>query len=219
MVRLGFEANQPAKCSIYGPQSLKMVCQIDVEAAGAFCATIKPMICLNFLLLLLQSVLPSSLPDVPKSPGVYYQTSAKAWINIAKAHISKSKLTGTGLFVETGGYTNLGTDVVCDGEKAQTRISEARPTLYVQGIGSPEDVQIIRLTKKKASRTFYKSSADSAIENKIGARKSDIRKFAVNQISEGLFSITPEVDLNSGEYLLVIGDPENSHDFGIDVKK
>jgi hypothetical protein len=177
------------------------------------------MICLSFLLLLLQGAQPASLPEIPKSPGVYYQGSTNAWLNIARAHISRSKLTGTGLFVETGGYTNLGTDVVCEGEKAATRILETRPTLYVRGIGAAEDVQIIRLAKKKTTRTFYKSSANSTIENKIGARKSDIRRIEVNKISDDLFSLTPEVGLVSGEYLLVIGDPENSYDFGIDLKK
>jgi hypothetical protein len=219
MTRIGFYANRPAKCSIPGTKSVKMVCQIAVEAVGSFCVTIVAMICVSVLLLLLQAGQSSSLPDPPKSPGVYYQSSAKAWVNISKPTISRSKLTGTGLFVETGGFTNLGTDVVCEGEKAQTRIFEARPTLYIRGIGSPEDAQIIRLSKKKGSRTFYKSSANSTIENKIGAKKSDIRRSTVNKLSEGLFSILPDSDLNSGEYLLVIGDPENSYDFGIDGKR
>lgn len=159
------------------------------------------------------------MPNIPDSPGVYFQNAEKAWVGLPKARILKSKLTGTGLFVETGGYTNLGTDVVCEGEKAPIRIQSPRPTLYVRGLSAPEDVLIIRLTKKKNTRTFYKSSANSTVENKIGARKSDIKRTAVTEVSDGLFSFEPEANLSPGEYLLVAGDPENSFDFGIDANQ
>jgi len=177
------------------------------------------MIYMGFILVLLQFSQSAAVTDIPNPPGVYYQNSDKSWISIPKAAITKSKLTGTGLFVETGGYTNLGTDVVCDGARASMRVSGPRPVFYVRGIGPSSDALLIHLTKKKSTRTFYKSSANSSFENKIGAKKSDIRRTAVNVVSEETYSITPDVDLKPGEYLMVIGDPENSFDFGIDPTK
>ncbi len=177
------------------------------------------MMLLTVLLLLLQGAQATAIQDIPSAPGVYYRQPAQSWINIPKAPILSSKLMGTGLFVETGGYTNLGTDVVCEGDKAKTRISDPMPTLFVKGIGPAEDVQIVRLTKKKAGRAFYKSSANSTIENKIGARKSDLRMVTVTRIEEGVIAVTPDSKLDAGEYLLVIGEPDNSYDFGIDAKR
>jgi hypothetical protein len=177
------------------------------------------MNCLILLLLLLQAISPVPAPDAPDSPGVYYRQNDKTWVNLPKAPIAETKTKGIGLFVETGGYTNLGTDVVCLGAKATTRVLGPRPTFYVRDLGPSGDVLLIRLTDRKTSRTFHKSSADSTTQNKVGARKSDIRQTAVVVFSEKLFSITPEVDLAPGEYLLVIGQPDSSFDFGIDRKK
>ena len=78
---------------------------------------------------------------------------------------------------------------------------------------------LIQLTKQRDSRNFHKSSGDSSVENKVGARKADIRKTAVTVFPEGTFSITPAVDLKPGEYLLVIGEADAGFDFGIEPRK
>jgi hypothetical protein len=109
--------------------------------------------------------------------------------------------------------------VVCEGSKASTRIPVSKPIFYVRGLGPSEDVMLIRLSQKGNSRTFHISSGNANVENKEGFRKADIRKIGVSKYSEEIFSITPDSDLKSGEYLLVIGNPENSFDFGIDRKK
>jgi hypothetical protein len=153
-----------------------------------------------------------------RSPGVYYLQDDKNWIGLQKAAISQTKLSGKGLFVETGGYTSLGTDVICQGANASLRISIPRPTFYVRDVGPSTDVLLIQLTKKRDSRTFHKSSGDATVENKAGARKADIRKTAVTVYPEGTFSITPTIDLKPGEYLLVIGEAD-AVDFGFDPKK
>jgi hypothetical protein len=168
------------------------------------------------LFLVSQSALP---PDVPAAPGVYYLQNDSGWIALPKAAISQTKLSGKDLFVETGGFTSLGTEVVCQGAKASIRIASARPTFYARDAGPSTDVLLIQLTKQKDSRTFHKSSASATVENKLGARKSDIRKTAVAVYPGNIFSITPTIDLKPGEYLLVIGEADAGHDFGIDAKK
>ncbi len=169
-----------------------------------------------FLLQMSQSAI---VPDLPNSPGVYYRQADKKWMGLQKAAVSKTKTKGLDLFAQTGGYTNLGVDVVCQGAKASTRIPVAQPRFYVRGLEPSEDVTLVRLTQKENSRTFHISSGDANVENKQGFRKADIRKVVVRKYPDGVFSITPESDLRPGEYLLVIGSPENSFDFGIDRKK
>jgi hypothetical protein len=177
------------------------------------------MIFMAFCLLLFQVSQSVPVPDIPSSPGVYYLQSDKNWVGLQKAAISHTKLSGKGLFVETGGYTSLGENVICQGAKASVRTSIPRPTFYVRDVGASTDVLIIQLTKQRDSRTFHKSSGDSSVENKVGARKTDLRKTEVTVYSAGAFSITPAADLKPGEYLLVIGEADAGFDFGIDAKK
>jgi len=172
-----------------------------------------------FYLLWLQVSQSAPVADIPNSPGVYYLQNDQNWVGLQKAAITRTKLSGKGLFVETGGYTSLGTEVICQGAKASVRINIPRPTFYIRGVGSSDDVLLIQLTKRRDSRAFHKSSGDSSVENKVGARKADIRKTAVTVFPEGTFSITPAVDLKPGEYLLVIGEADAGFDFGIDPRK
>jgi len=158
-------------------------------------------------------------PGIPASAGVYYRQNDNNWIGIPHAPVSSAKAKGLGLFVETGGYTNLGTDIVCPGAKASTRILAPRPTFYVRESGRPKDAMLIRLTQKKKSRTFHTSSADATVENKEGFRKANIRKTIVTEYPDKIASITPEEDLKPGEYLLVLGAEDISFDFGIDPKR
>ncbi len=128
-------------------------------------------------------------------------------------------MKGFSLFVETGGYTNLNADLVLPGAKSSVRILVPRPTFYVRELGRPKDVMLIRLTPKKRSRTFHTSSGRDTVENKGGFKKGDIRKTAIAENPDKTFTVTPEENLKSGEYLLVLGDANASFDFGIDLPR
>jgi hypothetical protein len=123
------------------------------------------------------------------------------------------------MFIDTGGFTDLGMKGVLDGARASIRISAPRPAFFVRGIDSSNDVILLQLRRRKDSRTFSTSSADATIENKGGFRKRDIRKTAVQVYPEALFSVTPEQDLKPGEYLLVFGYAKSGFDFGVDPYK
>jgi hypothetical protein len=170
-------------------------------------------------LLLLPAVQTVTAPKIPDSPGVYYMQNNGNWRALTVAAGAKTTTRGLDLFVETGGYTNLETDVVCPGARAETRISNPRPTFYARGVGTPANAILIELTRKKESRTFHKSSANATVENKIGVRKSAVRQTTVTSYPGGIFSITPEANLKPGEYLLILGDASTSFDFGIDRKR
>ena len=156
---------------------------------------------------------------IPASPGVYCLQDGRNWISLEKASITKTRADGLDLFVETGGYTNVGVESVLPGAKALTRIPEPRPVFGVREAGSSSDVTLIRLDKKKNSRAFRTSYANSTLGNKGGYNKSDIIRTAVTSNPDGAFQVKPEVDLKPGEYLLILGEPGNSFDFGIDRGK
>lgn len=172
---------------------------------------------LTFLFLLLQVGISAQDLKPPADRGVYMQEGDK-WVGIPKAS-AESKTKGLGLFIETGGYTNLGTDGILTGTKSATRTKTSRPTFYVRETGNPKNVALIQLVKKGGRRTFHTSSADKTTENKLGFKKTVLRKTAVTEHPDGTYSIIPEQDLKPGEYLLVLGDAETSFDFGIDLKK
>jgi hypothetical protein len=171
------------------------------------------------LLLFLQAAQPAAMPDAPTGPGVYYRQGDGAWVRLQAAPIAEMKTKGMELFIETGGYTDLGMSIVCRGAKASLRIPVPKPTFLVREVGSPKDLILVRLTQKKDRRTFQASSSSATVENKGGFKKGDIHKMAVVPRPDNSFSVTPEEDLHPGEYLLVFGYATASFDFGIDPEK
>jgi hypothetical protein len=174
---------------------------------------------LGICFLLLQAVQTATVANIPDSPGVYYLQNDGKWASLAVAPIAKTNTKGLALFVETGGYTNLETEVICPGARAAKRFSVSSPTFFVRGIGAAVDAELIEFKQESEKRTFRKSSADVTTENRLGVRKSAVMKTAVTSYPGGVFTITPEAVLKPGEYLLVLGDASRSYDFGIDRKK
>jgi len=170
-------------------------------------------------LLLLQIAKTAPMPELPSTPGVYYRQGDATWVRLQVAPIAEMKTRGMDLFIETGGFTNLGMRIVCRGAKASLRISVSKPTFFVRETASSKDLMLVRFTQKKGTRTFQTSSASATVENKEGFRKGDIRKMAVTEFPDHSFLAIPEGDLNPGEYLLVCGDATAGFDFGIDPNK
>jgi hypothetical protein len=171
------------------------------------------------ILLLLQSSKPAGIPEIPEASGVYYLQNNVHWIRLQPASIDKMKTKGLELFVETGGYTNLGMNIIYPGAKAALRLTVAKPIFFVREAGSSKDAILIRLAQKNNARTFYASSIDSSAENKGGFKKGDIRKLAATEYPDHTYSLAPEEKLSSGEYLLVFGSATSGFDFGIDKTK
>ncbi len=171
------------------------------------------------LLLMIQAAEPASIPGMPEAPGVYYRQNNAGFVSIKPAPIKNMETRGLGTFVETGGYTNLGMSIVLNGARAQLRLFEPKPTFFIRGIGSSNDVMLIRLKQKRDTRTFQASSSDASMTNKAGLRKDEIRKMVVTEYSKDSYSVTPEESLKPGEYLLVFGSATTGFDFGIDPEK
>jgi hypothetical protein len=179
------------------------------------------MKCLSCMLLFLLQIAPTAPPppDVPTEAGLYYLQNNTQWIRLEPAPRASKKTRGIGSYVDSGGFTGLATSIVFTGARATMRIEYARPTFFVRGPGFPRDAILVRLTERKDSRALSASTADATVGNKEGFRKEDIRKIGTAAHSKDLFSVTPEADLKSGEYLLVFGYVTNSFDFAIDPPK
>jgi hypothetical protein len=171
---------------------------------------------ISLLLLLFQATEPAAKAAFPASSGVYYRQNEANWVGLHPAPVAEMKIKGMELFVETGGYSNLGMRIECRGAKAVLRVPIPRPTFFVREVGSSKDVMLVRLTQKKDKRVFQTSSLNATVENKGGFRKGDIKKMAVAMNPDNSFCVTPEEDLQPGEYLLVFGYATAGYDFGID---
>jgi hypothetical protein len=163
-----------------------------------------------------QAASPGRVPDVPETPGVYFQQADSGWIRLQAAATSNANTRGVQLFVDTGGYTNMGMSVTCPGARALLRIIAPKPTLYIRAIGSEKDAMLIRLTTKKDKRVYKTSFSNVTVENKEGFSKGDIFKLNRQSNPDGSFSVSPEKELPPGEYLLVLGDAAPAFDFGVD---
>jgi hypothetical protein len=170
-------------------------------------------------LLLLQVAKAAVMSGLPETPGVYYRQDDAHWVRLQPAPIADMKTSGIDLFIETGGYTNFGVSIVCRGARAALRIPMAKPTFFVREVGSSKDVILIRMTRKKDTRTFKASSSAATVENKGGFEKKDIQKAIIVTNPDKSFSVTPEKELKAGEYLLVFGYATLGFDFGIDPKE
>jgi hypothetical protein len=159
------------------------------------------------------------MPDVPEAPGVYLLQGQSAWTHLQPAVTSDTNANGLQLFVYTGGYTDLGMNVVCPGSRASLRVFVPQPVLYVRAVGSAKDAMLIRLTKKKGQRVVRTAFSNVTVANKGGFRREDVFKLILQESPNGFFSVSPEKELPPGEYLLVLGNAVPAYDFGIDRKK
>ena len=158
-------------------------------------------------------------PDVPEAPGVYFLKGESAWVRLQPAVTSDANAKGLQLFVDTGGYTDLGINVVCPGSRASIRMFVPKPVLYVRAVGSAKDAMLIRLTKKKDNRVIKTAFSNVTMANKGGFRREDVFKLIHQEYPDGFFSVSPEKELPPGEYLLVLGNAVPAYDFGVDRKK
>jgi hypothetical protein len=170
------------------------------------------------MLLAAQAVESVAPPPVPEAPGIYILQQTK-WILLRPAVVADANAKGMELFVYTGGYTDLGMNIACQGARASIRIRDAKPVFHVRDIGSTKDAMLIRMTQKKNSRILKTSFSNVTVDNKGGFKKGDVFNLSGSEESGGVISLSPEKSLPPGEYLLVFGNASKAYDFGIDKSK
>jgi hypothetical protein len=167
------------------------------------------------LILAVQAAKPVPAPDMPAGPGVYVRQVDSHWAKIEPASLADTKSNGLGLFIESGGFYSPNMTVVYKGARAPAQIAVARPTFFVRGVGSAGEVTMVLLTRKRDTRTLETSAADASADNKGGFRKRDLQGVTAMEYADGSYSITPDHDLKSGEYLLLLGLAYAGYDFGV----
>jgi hypothetical protein len=81
---------------------------------------------------------------------------------------------------------------------------------------SERDLVIVRFDKKKDHRELQNTSGGNMFTFKTGFSKERLPDITVKKVAEGLFAVTPNAELNTGEYMLTfsaLGD--SGYDFGI----
>jgi hypothetical protein len=158
---------------------------------------------------------PASPPNPPTAAGVYYHQGEAGWTTLARPVMADTKTEGMGRFLDTYGWSNLNRTMVFQGAEAGVRIPDPRPTFYARSLGSAQDVIIVQVAKKKESREIQASSTNASVNNKEGFKRGSIYRVTATVLAKDLYSVTPEVNLKPGEYLLVFGHAETAYEFGI----
>jgi hypothetical protein len=110
------------------------------------------------------------------------------------------------------------------GAEAPVQISEPKPTLLVKQSPymanvpghSDRDIVLVRFDKKKDHRELQTTSGGNLLTFKSGFSKDKTPDITVTRLSETIFKVTPNADLQPGEYLLTFGaGGALGYDFGI----
>jgi len=157
--------------------------------------------------------------------GAYYKTT-KGWVRLEQVTMAGGGATHIGKMFVPG----LTPQMVWTfrGAEAPIQISEPKPTFYikqspymvnVQG-RSPRDVVVVRFDKKKDHRELQTTSGGSMFTFKMGFSKERTPDITVTRLSDTAFKVTPNSDLQPGEYLLTFGFfGAGGYDFGISTGK
>ncbi len=171
------------------------------------------------LFLLSESAAMAQTPAVPAglpaAVGVYYHPGEAGWVALARPVMAATKTQGMEHFLDTYGWSNLSRTIVFQGAAAGVRIFNLKPTFYVRGVGSAQDVLIAQLTRKKDTREIQASSKQASVNNKEGFKRGSIFRVGATVLAKDFYSVTSEENLQPGEYLLVFGHADTAFDFSI----
>ena len=165
----------------------------------------------------------TTIPQDPQnlSDGFYYKTP-EGWQKLEILSMAGGGLKHAGKMFVPG----LTPQFVWTfrGAEARVQIENKRPTFYIKELpmlvtvaGRTErDLIIIRFDKKKDHRELQTSSGDNMFTFKSGISKERLPDITTRTVSDGIFTVTPNDDLKSGEYMVTFSALGNSgYDFGV----
>lgn len=110
------------------------------------------------------------------------------------------------------------------GAEAPIQILERRPIFYVKELPeltsiagrSERDLVMVRFDKKRDHRELQTTNCGNMFTFKAGLSKDRTPDITIKVIAEGVFMVTPNQDLQPGEYLLTFSAMGfTGYDFGI----
>lgn len=182
------------------------------------------------VLLLAISILAAAQNAVPQdvqtlADGFYYKTT-QGWQKLEPLSMAGGGLKHAGKMFVPG----LTPQFVWTfrGAEAPVQIGDKRPRFYIKELpmlatiaGRTErDLIIIRFDKKKDHRELQTTSGGNMFTFKSGISKDRLPDITANTVADGIFTVTPNDDLKSGEYMVTFSALGNSgYDFGIKEQK
>lgn len=159
-------------------------------------------------------------PTVPHYPGFYmfddWSPAARMW-KIDPTTSSQTKTGGLLGYVVTGGLASMSYKAVIQGESAKINTPRTRPDFYAYfgdpdtqqssmfasgfsgSVQTPNEFSLIKFDEKKDRREARVGSFNIA-GAKTGVMDKDRIPFTYRQIAPNVYSVTPEIDLEPGEY-------------------
>jgi hypothetical protein len=157
-----------------------------------------------------------SLAGLSDQPGVYYKAPA-GWARLDTASPPRVKTNGVAKTFLTWGIAPATAAHVYSGAQASLQAAERKPGFYVRGFTvSDRTALIVRVEKKSRDREVRIGSL-SAFNARTGYREQDARKVKVTSIAGDVSIITPETELEPGEYILLLDSSASdyAYDFGV----
>jgi hypothetical protein len=157
----------------------------------------------------------SSAEEPPKEPGVYYRDGTN-WILLAES-LPTTKVRGMGRALLTVMLASVRFYDVYSGTSAQVQIREQKPEFYVRDFPiAHQELAIVQLKKEKDRREVHSSSV--SLLRGSGHKNVDLHKLKATRISNDVYKLVPEDELQPGEYVLdlYISDTDTGvYEFGI----
>lgn len=172
---------------------------------------------------------PSEKPTASSNKGVYLQT-ADGWKRIEEVSSIEVRAVGGFSSRMTMGLKESRVICVFRGDRAELQMSERRPVFRISGLGaSARDVYMVALRPNPDRRDLEMGRAGLLKKVSFGFRKRDVRDVKVKRLGDDLLEATPKQDLESGEYIMVLGgagmgrnnsagmEGTSGYDFGIRI--
>jgi hypothetical protein len=166
-----------------------------------------------------ESAVPKEVQSL--SDGFYYKTP-QGWQKLQPITMSGGGLKHAGkMFVP--GLTPQMVWTFRDAE-SPAQIADKRPTFYIKELPalaniaglSGRDLLIVRFDKKKDHRELQTTNGGNMFTFKAGLSKDRMPDITTKAIADGIFTVTPNEDLQPGEYMITFSSIGYSgYDFGI----
>lgn len=166
-------------------------------------------------------------PNAAHESGVYYLmvNDGKTEMKSIEPTVCSQTKMGSGIMTElTYGIAKTKMKSTLDGPMARLQVFESKPVFYFyfekgqslnestswfSSSSSPNEFILIKLTSKKKNREFVIGSMNAYSGVSMGVDDKLRIRFDVEKLKSGVYKVTPNVDLEVGEYCFMSAGNSN----------